>query len=183
MTGLYPVPADFDANIRIFKEDEGGRKSAPFNGVRWDLNYADDLPTAALYMIWPDFVDDVGVSLPTDTALPIDTLLNARMHIVIDEMRSQLHRARLKIGTRFYCCEGPRRVAEGQVTRITGLHFERALTAVSVELSAETCAQVEGLLRENQRIYAIHAIRAATGVGLGQAKALMEEMLEKLVCR
>ena len=115
MVRLYQVPDDFEAMIRIFREDEGGRKSPPFNGIRWDLNYAEELPSVGLYMIWPDFLNDDGVSLPQTKSLPVDRLLRARMHIVIAEMRSQVHRSRIKVGTRFYCCEGPRRVAEGEV--------------------------------------------------------------------
>lgn len=138
MVGLYPF-SDFEAVIRIFREDEGGRKSAPFNGIRWDLNYADELPVVALYMIWPDFMDEVRQSLPTDKALPIDDRLPARMYVVIDEMRAQVHRSRIRIGTRFFCCEGSRRVAEGEVIRITGLHLER-VTPTSFRMSDEVKA-------------------------------------------
>jgi hypothetical protein len=132
MPSLYPdIPDDFEATIRIFREDEGGRKAAPFNGIRWDLNYAEETPAVGLYMIHPDFFGDDGQSLPIDQPLPVDRPLRARMHIVVDEMRAQVHRSRIEVGTRFYCCEGPRRVAEGQVTLITGLRLVRTWSASS----------------------------------------------------
>ena len=47
------------------------------------------------------------------------------MRIVVDEMREQLHRARIAPGVRFFCHEGSKRVAEGVVTRITVLFQKR----------------------------------------------------------
>jgi hypothetical protein len=76
-------------------------------------------------MIWPDFVDENGDSLPIDEPLPIGVNLVARMTIVVDEMRAKEHRKRLKVGSTFYCHEGNRRVAFGEVTKITGLFNER----------------------------------------------------------
>jgi translation elongation factor EF-Tu-like GTPase len=121
-----PVPDDFEAVICILRSDEGGRKTPARNGIRWDFNYAEEAPSENLYMIWPDFVDENGISLRKDMNLPLGVGLRARMTIVVDEMRHRVHRARIKVGTRFYCCEGPRRVAEGQVTKITGLFDDRA---------------------------------------------------------
>jgi translation elongation factor EF-Tu-like GTPase len=125
VTGPAIIPDDFEAVIRIFRADEGGRKTPARNGIRWDLNYAEESPSKDLYMIWPDFMDENGNSLPKGANLETDVELHARMTIVNDEMRHKVHRARVKVGTRFYCCEGPRRVAEGQVTKITGLFDDR----------------------------------------------------------
>jgi translation elongation factor EF-Tu-like GTPase len=116
---------DFEAEIRILRFDEGGRRTAPFNGIRWDFNYAFELPTANLYMIWPDFFDALGVSRSYDRPLPIDVALPARMTIVVEAMRTAVHQKQIEVGTHFYCCEGPQRVAEGRVTKITGLHQQK----------------------------------------------------------
>jgi hypothetical protein len=35
---------DFEAIIRIFRPDEGGRQTPAFNGIRWDFAYVDDPP-------------------------------------------------------------------------------------------------------------------------------------------
>ena len=129
MDRLYPVLDDFEATIRILTEAEGGRKTSPFNGIRWDFSYVADNATDQLYMIWPDFFSTSGDSLPKDQPLPLSTELSARMTVVVDEMREQVHRARIKPGVEFYCHEGRRRVAIGRVTRITGLHSDRASAA------------------------------------------------------
>jgi translation elongation factor EF-Tu-like GTPase len=126
VTRLYKQPDDFETTIRIFSTDEGGRISPPFNGIRWDFAYAeDDVPTAGMFMIWPDFVDDAKNSRPTNEALPIGVELHARMTVVVDEMRSTLHRERISVGTEFYCHEGSKRVAAGTVTKLTGLFSDR----------------------------------------------------------
>ena len=125
MKRLHIVPDDFEAAIRIFSSEEGGRIRPPFNGVRWDFAYAEDPPAKELFMIHPDFHDENGDSLPTDNALPIGVELRARMVVIIDEAREKIHRLRIREGVKFYCHEGSRRVAEGRVTRITGLFVER----------------------------------------------------------
>ena len=32
---------DFEAIVTIFSESEGGRRTPPHNGIRWDFAYAD----------------------------------------------------------------------------------------------------------------------------------------------
>ncbi|MEH6420079.1 hypothetical protein [Pseudomonas sp. CGJS7] len=121
----HRVVDDFEAVIRIHTQAEGGRRSPPLNGIRWDFAYADDPVPNRLYMIWPDFFDADGNSLPGDVPLPVDVELRARMTVVVDEMRSEVHQGRIRVGVKFYCQEGPKRVASGVVTRITHLHDER----------------------------------------------------------
>lgn len=117
---LYPQD-DFEATIRVYLPAEGGRQTPPHNGVRWDFAYAADQTADSLYMIWPDFCQPNGCSYPTDQPLPVGVNLHARMFILNNKLRAELHRVRIAVGVRFYCHEGPRRVAEGVVTRITGL--------------------------------------------------------------
>ena len=122
---LYPWD-DFEATIRIYTAAEGGRRTSAFNGIRWDFVYAERQPPDTLYMIWPDFFAAGGLSLPTDQPLPVGVELSARMSVVVmDEMRAEVHRGRIAPGVRFFCHEGGRRVAEGVVTRITGLFAAR----------------------------------------------------------
>ena len=125
MKRLHRIPDDFEAVIRIYTPEEGGRLSPPFNGIRWDFAYADDPPAKDLFMIHPDFYDHHGDSLPADRPLPLNVELPARMVVLVAEMRGQVHRSRIREGVRFYCHEGSKRVAEGRVTRITGLLTER----------------------------------------------------------
>ena len=128
MNRLYATPDDFEATIRILSTAEGGRATPAFNGIRWDLAYAEDDLSEGIWMIWPDFVDESHDSLPTDRPLPVGVDLPARMTVVSDAVRAQVHRQKIKIGTRFYCHEGAKRVAAGHVTRITGLFDERPKT-------------------------------------------------------
>jgi translation elongation factor EF-Tu-like GTPase len=118
---------DFEANIRIFSTAEGGRRSPVFNGIRWDFAYADQQPSDTLYMIWPDFLDDAGNSRSSDDPLPIGEELPARMIIIADEMREQVHRGRIAPGVCFFCHEGGKRVGQGVVTRIIDLFEPRAV--------------------------------------------------------
>ena len=50
----------------------------------------------------------------------------ARIVVILDEMRAKVHHSRIHEGTRFRCCEGRMRVAEGRVTKVTGLFDERS---------------------------------------------------------
>lgn len=52
---------------------------------------------------------------------------------------------------------------------------------VAIELSAQTRARVEALLLANRRVEVVKVIRDATGVGLVEAKAHMEAMVNELV--
>lgn len=122
---VHSVPDDFEAVIRIFAANEGGRTSSAFNGIRWAFAYAENQPEGELYEIFPDFFDEEGNSLPTDRPLPVGRDLPARMVVLFDEMREKVHRGRIREGVRFLCHEGPKRVAEGRVTRVTGLFKNR----------------------------------------------------------
>lgn len=117
---------DFTAHIRILSVQEGGRLTPAHNGIRWDFAYADDRERQ--YMIWPDFHDASGASLAGE--LPVGITLAARMVIVVDDMRAW-HASRLRPGVRFYCHEGSKRVAIGEVAAITGLHLPRASQNIS----------------------------------------------------
>ena len=121
MKRLYDVPEDFEAEITILSAEEGGRRTPPFNGIRWDFLYAGDrVEDGDLHMIWPEFLDEVGDALATD--LPLKGTYRARMYILLNEGRQRVHRQRISEGTAFFCMEGPRKVARGTVTKVTGLH-------------------------------------------------------------
>ncbi len=124
MIRLYPTD-DFEAVIRIFPLGMGGRKTAPFNGIRWDFCYAVDKLEDGLWSIHPDFFDQAQNSLPNDQPLPVDTEIPARMLIMNDELRQNIHRSKIAVGVKFYCHEGSKRVAWGCITKITGLFTPR----------------------------------------------------------
>lgn len=107
----------FEADITILPLGPATRSAHPFNGIRWDLCYPEDFDDRRLAsivsMVWPEFVDESGKTIPSD--IPLKGQLRARMHIVFPEMVEK-HRQRLKVGSQFYCTEGTRIVAEGVVT-------------------------------------------------------------------
>ena len=70
-------------------------------------------------MIWPEFTDDNGDAIPKET--PLKGTLNARMHILNQEMKTKTHVPRIKLETEFYSMEGSHKVAKGIITKITGL--------------------------------------------------------------
>jgi translation elongation factor EF-Tu-like GTPase len=123
-TRLHGIRDDFEANIRILKPEEGGRATPAFNGIRWDFQYIEDA-VDQLWMIHPDFVDIDQNSLPTDKVLSVGVELRARTVILNTEMRAKVHRERIRVGTNFFCKEGTKTVAVGEVTRITGLFDDR----------------------------------------------------------
>ena len=125
MKSRFARPADFEAVVRIFTHEQGGRETPSFNGLRWDFSYAEEDPAEGTWMIHPDFVDERGDSLPQDRPLPLDIELPARFLIADDNLRGEVHRPRIQVGTRFFRHEGSKRVAEGRVTRITGLSEDR----------------------------------------------------------
>ncbi|KAF1055341.1 MAG: hypothetical protein GAK43_00134 [Stenotrophomonas maltophilia] len=126
MQGTTRVPDDFEARIRVLTRAEGGRRSPPRNGIRWDFAYADEKGELALFMIWPLFLGQDGQPLPEGDELPVGPWLQARMTIVSDALRVSEHRARITEGVCFHCHEGPHVVAAGEVTRVTGLHSDRS---------------------------------------------------------
>lgn len=110
----------FEADITILPLGPDTRKTHPFNGIRWDFCLVEDLDELGkardISMIWPEFVDESGVSITA--GVPLQGQLHALMHI-IDPEKVEKHRQRLKIGSRFVCTEGPRPVAEGVVTSLS----------------------------------------------------------------
>lgn len=114
---------NFEAEITIFPLGPTTRSSHPFNGIRWDFCYVEDLrPDGSVYevnMIYPEFVDENGHAVADD--IPLEGSYRARMHIVFGESIAY-HRNRLTVGTKFYCTEGARKVAEGIVTSLSPMN-------------------------------------------------------------
>lgn len=113
-------PHDFEVEYRILTEEEGGRKTLPRQGIRWDFVYPnDEFQKYGAFMIWPEYLDENGeVILSTDISVPKSG--KARMWIINPERR-EFHRTRIKEGLVGHSVEGPRKVAECVVTKIVGL--------------------------------------------------------------
>jgi hypothetical protein len=114
------TPAHFEAEITILPLGEKTRTTPPRNGIRWGFCYADDkLPDGVEHDshsdVFPEFVNDAGETIP-DTQ-PLSGTLKARMHIIFPNM-VPIHLNRVRVGTRFYCMEGLRKMASGIVTGV-----------------------------------------------------------------
>ncbi len=108
---------DFEVTYRIFSPEEGGRKTPVFQGIRWDFTY-EDYPSEG-FMIYPEIIDvNTKVAIEAEVAIPDYGI--ATMWILNSRLRG-LHQKRIKLGTRGYFVEGPRKVGVCEVTRIIGL--------------------------------------------------------------
>ena len=87
------------------------------NGIRTDFRYVEEADQVMQYMIWPDFFDVSGDSLPSDQPLNFGVPLNARMLILSRDFVA-FHMTRLRPGTRFYCMAGRQIVGDGVVTEV-----------------------------------------------------------------
>ena len=111
---------DFEVEYKILTEAEGGRKTLPFQGIRWDLWYDyQGKHQGQLFMIWPEFLDQDGeVIAHRDRPVPIAG--KARMWIVNDAMRAY-HQDKIEVGLLANAHEGGTVVARYVVTKIVGL--------------------------------------------------------------
>ena len=109
--------ADFRVKYRFRSEAEGGRKTLPFQGIRFDFSYqAED--GSELYIVWPEFEDANGnVILEND--LPVPHEGTALMWVVIPERRI-VHKEKIKIGVKGFFHEGIR-VAECEIIEVMDL--------------------------------------------------------------
>jgi hypothetical protein len=110
----------FLAEITIFPLGPDTRQANAFNGIRWAFSYANDDDANGREPetsdVWPEFLDQAGNALPSD--VPLQGTIPARMHIVFPNMVG-VHFNRLRVGTRFFCMEGSRKVASGIVTSLS----------------------------------------------------------------
>ncbi|WP_227871847.1 hypothetical protein [Paenibacillus bovis] len=111
-------PADFRVRYRFYAQEEGGRRTLPYQGYRADFAYAAD-ERLILYMIHPEFEDEHGQVIGREEHVP--ACGTALVWIVIPERRQDIHRHRIHTGTRGYMMEGPHRTAEVEVIEILGL--------------------------------------------------------------
>jgi len=113
-------PEDFNVRYRLYPESDGGRK-VTYQHLRCDFSYEDEDPAVeGIYMIHPEFLDDVGTPIPD--GVPVSLVGTASMWILFPEMRDKVHRVKLTIGTKGYFMEGLRKIGEVEVISVVGLH-------------------------------------------------------------
>lgn len=111
---------DFRVTYRLFTAEEGGRKTPPFQGIRWDFRYEDKAIHTGTWMIWPEFLGLDGAVLPPG---PIPEFGQANMFCFNPDAR-EFHRQHIRLGVRGYFMEGPRRVGVCEVLEVLGLRQE-----------------------------------------------------------
>ncbi|MCC8411059.1 hypothetical protein LJ707_19115 [Mucilaginibacter sp. UR6-1] len=108
-------------NIRVkyrFKsEAEGGRKSLPYQGIRFDFSYDE---SNNLYIIYPEFEDENGYIILKDN-IPVPCVGTALMWIINPES-IPFHQEKIQIGTKGFFREGDNIIAECEVIEVIDLH-------------------------------------------------------------
>jgi len=113
--------ADFRVKYKFYTEQEGGRKTLPYQGIRSDFWYPNENHKPnEMFMIWPEFEDKNG-NLVLDNDRKLAKEGNAKMWIIIPERRDY-HKGKIKIGTKGYFREGNVNTAECEVIEIVGLN-------------------------------------------------------------
>jgi hypothetical protein len=111
---------DFRVKYKFLPENQGGRHSLPYQGIRSDFWYEHpDHKKGMLFMIWPEFEDERGEVI-LDNTIPVPAAGTARMWIITEEFISY-HRGRIKIGTIGYFKEGSRTTGECQVLELINI--------------------------------------------------------------
>jgi len=114
-------PADFKVHYRFFEENEGGRKTLPFQGYRSDFWYytPDNAFPYQIYMIWPEFLDNSGLVI-LDKTIEVPRIGYALMWVIVPQRRS-FHYEYIIKGLKGFFMEASRKVAECEVIEIIGL--------------------------------------------------------------
>ncbi|QKG54567.1 hypothetical protein GKZ67_00070 [Hymenobacter sp. BRD67] len=117
--GGFGREADFRVTYRLFTAEEGGRNTPAYQGIRWDIRYAEeDRPHT--WMVYPEFIDPDGFPIPNGPFAPIG---RANMFVLNPDLRS-VHRQLICPGTRGYFMEGSRRMGVWEVAEVLGLRQE-----------------------------------------------------------
>ena len=111
---------DFRVRYQFLSEAEGGRKELPFQHIRSDFLYEGDNPREdGIWCIWPEFLSADGVVLPEDgRRVPAAGL--ADMYILNGDLRPE-HARRIRVGTRGFFVEGPKKTAVCEVVAVLDL--------------------------------------------------------------
>ncbi|WP_299214653.1 hypothetical protein [uncultured Dokdonia sp.] len=57
----FKHPHDFEVEYQVLDELAGGKKTPPYQGIRWDFWYDyNGKHEEQLFMIWPEFLDENG---------------------------------------------------------------------------------------------------------------------------
>ncbi len=116
---------DFIVSYKLYSPQEGGRK-VTFQHLRCGFMYEGDDPQEdGIYMIHPEFLNENGSPVNGEDT-PISLSGKASMWVLVEEMKEQVHRKRIKVGTRGFFMEGSRKIGEVVVEEIVALNENHA---------------------------------------------------------
>ena len=75
-------------------------------------------------MIHPEFINEDGTPIPEE--VPVSLSGKASMWVLVEEMKEEVHRHRIKVGTRGFFMEGARKIGEVVVEEIVGINETHA---------------------------------------------------------
>jgi hypothetical protein len=105
---------DFKVSYKFLTEEEGGRKTLPFQGIRCDFWY-ENHNNDQIFMIWPEFENSDGTLF--EPYMPVPETGTARM-IIINPQMKDYHKGKILIGTKGNFTEGVRKIAECEVIEV-----------------------------------------------------------------
>ena len=111
---------DFVVRYRLYSPEEGGRK-VTYQHLRCDFMYEEDSKANnnQIYMIHPEFINENET--PIAENIPIPLLGKSFMWVLVPEMRNEIHRKKIQVGTKGYFVEGSKKIGEVVVEKIVGL--------------------------------------------------------------
>jgi len=111
---------DFVVRYRLYSPEEGGRK-VTYQHLRCDFMYEEDSNASnnQIYMIHPEFISENEI--PIAENIPISLSGKSFMWVLVPEMRNEVHRQKIQIGTKGYFVEGPKKIGEVIVEKLIGL--------------------------------------------------------------
>ncbi len=111
---------DFVVSYRLYPLTEGGRK-VTYQHLRCDFMYEGDDPVKdGIFMIHPEFIDQDGRPLSEELPVPLEG--EATMWVLVPEMRVSIHCRRVTVGARGHFMEGPRKIGDVRIEKISALH-------------------------------------------------------------
>jgi hypothetical protein len=114
------LPPDFRVSYRLYSPEEGGRKTLPFQKIRWDFSYENEeiAKPNQVFIIWPEFITLSGEMRPEGERIPKHGL--ADMYIMNPAFR-EFHSQHIKPGVRGYFHEG-KKIGVCEVIKLLALH-------------------------------------------------------------
>ena len=118
-TDVFGRQPDFRVTYRLYTIEEGGRFTPAYQGIRWDIRYAEGARPHN-WMVYPEFLDPDGIPIPNGPFAPVG---KANM-FVMNATFLDFHQQHLRPGVQGYFMEGSRRVGVWEVDEVLGLrHF------------------------------------------------------------